>query len=97
MKALICKNTQLKSYSNFKFWLFWQQLATLAKMQFFQILLPESQWRIPASQFVYISHTAQTALTNSLDLKFTVIMLFLVPICYIKSFMEYNEGNLLLI
>jgi len=49
MKALICKNTWFKSYSNFKFWLFWQQLATLAKMQFFQILLPESQWRIPAS------------------------------------------------
>jgi hypothetical protein len=68
MKAFICKNTWFKSYSNFKFWLFWQQPTALAKMQLYQILLPASQWRIPASQFVYISHIAQPTLTNSLAL-----------------------------
>ena len=64
MKVLICKNSWHKSYSNFKFWLFWQQPTALAKMQLFQILLPASQWRIPASRFVYISHIAQPTLTT---------------------------------
>ncbi len=68
MKKLICKNSWHKSYSNFKFWLFWQESAALAKMQHFQILLPASQWCMPASQFVHISHMAQPTLSNSLGI-----------------------------
>jgi hypothetical protein len=43
-----------------------------AKMQLFQILLPASQWCIPASLFVYISHIAQPTLIKSLGLQMTL-------------------------
>ncbi len=36
MKVLICKNSWHKSYSNFKFWLFWQNLLLWPKCSIFK-------------------------------------------------------------